>query len=379
MGHERKTLFERRPGLVFAAIAVVTGIVLGIGGIPPLGRLPRVPAAPPRRIGVVNLETVVRAHPRWSELDAINKRIARLQGQFTTMPPVPIPPRAEIQRALDVEAARLRIEFEKELDFLRKESARTFQTFTALLREENQAKFEAARKQLEVDGLAAIDAKRKALDAQARADEQAIMDEYRYPILNLRLRAEVAGLTSEQEGRALLREIQALQEEREKRIRAKYEELDKELHTFQKAQEDEGNVKLESLRATMDNEGRERQLAKQRELEAELKRVGTERDTQFRARLTRRQKDLIDAAEAQVRAQQRAYLSGLDERTRRLRTELTAVEEERLRLEASILADVKVTVAAITQTRNLDVVLTRYLANLSGDDITAAVVQRMKR
>ncbi len=379
MGHERKMLFECRPGLIFAVAAVVTGIVLGAGSFPQLGRLPRVPAAPPRRIGVVDLETVARAHPRWSELDAINKRIARLQGQFTRMPPVPIPPRTEIQHALDVEAVRLRTEFEKELDFLRKESTRKFQAFTALLREENQAKFEAARKQLQVDGLAAIEEKRKALDAQARTDELAIMDEYTYPILNLRLRAEVAGLTSEQEGRALLREIQALQEERESRIRAKYDELDKELRAFQKAQEDEGNAKLESLKATLEKDGQERQFAKQRELEADLKRVGTERDAQFRARLTRRQKELIDAAEAQVRAQQRAYLSGLDERTRRLRTELTAVEEERLRLEASILADVKVTVAAIAQTRDLDVVLTRYVANLGGDNITAAVVQRMKR
>lgn len=378
MRPDTKNSNRRQRGVLLAVSLLLATVVLGVGGL--RGAPLRAPAASaPRRIGVVDLETVARAHPRWSELEAINKRIARLEGQFSRLPPVPLPPRTEIQRALDAEAVRLRAEFTKEVDFLRKESTRKYEAFTAVLREQQQARFEALRKQLGVDGLAAIEAKRKALNEQGRADEQAIMNEYTYPLLNLRLRAEVAGLSSEQEGRAILREIQLLQEERERRIRLRYEELDKEWVAFHRAQESEGNAKLEALKSELDKDGRERQLVKQRELEADLQRIGTVKDAQFRARLIQRQKELLSAAEAQVRAQQRTYLGGVDERTRRLRAEILAVQEERLRLEASILADVKVTVAAIAQTRKLDVVLSRYVANLGGDNITALVVQRMKR
>ncbi len=366
----------------WSALAVVLGVlVTGAGGLAYFARPPLVPAAAPpgARVAVVDLEAVLRAHPRWGEVEAINRRIAKLQGQFARLPAPPPPPRTDIQRALDEEAARMRAEFDKELDFLRQEGRRRLETFSALVREEHQAKFEATRKQLEVDGQAAIEAKRKELEAQLRAAEQEISNEYTYPLLNLRLRAEVAGLTSEQEGRAILREIQTLQEERETRLRAKGEEFDKLLREFQEAKTAEVNGQLEAAKTTLEQEGQERVVAKHQELEAEFKRSAEEREVQFRQRLLQRQKALVAAAEAQVRVQQRAYLNGLDARTRQLRAELAAVEDERARLEASMLAEVKVTVAAIAQAQKLDVVLTRYITNLSGENITAPVVQRLKR
>ncbi len=373
----RLSAIRRWPVLAVALGALVTGA----GGLVYFARPPLVPAAaPPRaRVAVVDLEAVLRAHPRWGEVEVINQRIAKLQGQFARLPAPPPPPRTDIQRGLDEEAARMRAEFDKELDFLRQESRRRLEAFSALVREEHQAKFEATRKQLEVDGQAAIEAKRKELEPQLRAAEQEIMNEYTYPLLNLRLRAEVAGLTSEQEGRAILREIQTLQEEREARLRAKGEEFDKLLREFQEAKTAEVNGQLEAAKTTLEREGQERVVAKHQELEAEFNRSAEEKDAQFRQRLLQRQKALVAAAEAQVRVQQRAYLSGLDQRARQLRAELAAVEDERARLEASMLAEVKVTVAAIAQAQKLDVVLTRYITNLSGENITAPVVQRLKR
>jgi len=366
---------RHRPAQLLGLGILLTAALVGAGV------LPRVPAATPpgSRIAVVDLAAVVRAHPRWAEVDALDKRISRLQTQFAKLPPPPALPRTDIQRALDEEAARLRREFEKEFDFLRQESLRRLESFRAMVRDEHQTKFDATRKQLEADGQAAIEAKRKELEAQLRAAEQAIMAEYTYPLLNLRLRAEVAGLSSEQEGRAILREIQTLQAEREERVHASDDEFDKMLMEFQKTIEVEGNAKLDALSATLEQEARERILAKGKELDDELKRTLAEKDAQFRARLTRRQKELIAAADAQVRIQQRAYLSGLDARTKQARAELAAVQAERERLDASMLADVKITVAAIAQAQKLDVVLTRYIANVGGQNITAAVIQRMKR
>ncbi len=366
-----------RPVLMVLGVVV---ILLAARGLVQLAQPPLVPAgAPQARVAVVDLDAVLRAHPRWGELDTLNRRLAKLQGQFARLPVPPPPPRADLQRAMKVEAARLRVAFEKEIGFFREEGRRRLAAFSATVREEHQTKFEATRKQLEVDGRAAIEAKRKELEGQLRTVEHEIMNEYTYPLLNLRLRAEVAGLSSDQEGRAVLREIQTLQEEREQRIRAKGEELNKVLLEFQKSREVEGNAQLDTLKASLDRDGQDRVLAKQQELEAEFKRVAVEKDTQFRQRLERRQKELLAAAEAQVRVQQRAYLSGVDDRTRRLRSELNAVQEERARLEASMVAEVKVTIAAIAQVQKLDVVLTRYITNLRGENITTAVVQRLKK
>lgn len=375
--------WQRDPGRRLRPVFMVLGVVMAVLAARGLGQLakpPLVPAgAPQARVAVVDLDAVLRAHPRWGELDTITRRLAKLQGQFAQLSAPPPPPRADLQRAMDAEAARLRVEFDKEIGFYREEGRRRLAAFSAAVREEHQAKFEATRKQLEVDGHAAIEAKRKELESQLRTAEHEIMNEYTYPLLNLRLRAEVAGLSSDQEGRAVLREIQTLQEEREQRIRAKGEELNKVLLEFQKSREVEGNAQLDALKATLDKDGQDRVLAKQQELEAEFKRVALEKDTQFRQRLERRQKELLAAAEAQVRVQQRSYLSGVDDRTRRLRSELNAVQEERSRMEASMLADVKVTIATIAQAQKLDVVLTRYITNLRGENITSTVVKRLKK
>ena len=370
----------RRLWLVLLVVGVVVGLLAARGLVQLIQQPPLAPAAAPQaRVAVVDLDAVLRAHPRWGELDAVARRLAKLQGQFARLSVPPSPPRADLQRVMDAEAARLRVEFEKEIGFYREEGRRRLAAFSVAVREEHQAKYEATRKQLEVDGRAAIEAKRKELESQLRTAEHEIMNEYTYPLLNLRLRAEVAGLSSDQEGRAVLREIQTLQEEREQRIRAKGEELNKVLLEFQKSREVEGNAQLDALKATLDQDGQARVLAKQQELEAEFNRVAVEKDTQFRQRLAQRQKELLAAAEAQVRVQQRAYLSSEDTRTRQLRSELNAVQEERVRLEASMLADVKVTIATIAQAKKLDVVLTRYVTNLRGENITTTVIQRLKK
>ncbi len=371
----RRILLAALGFLVLIAVAVAGGMQIRVRLAPPAAAAPE--ARP--RIGVVDLDAVVRAHPRWREFDALNKRASRLEIQLLQVPIPPPPPRADLQRALNLEAGRLRAGFEKELEFLRQESHRRLEAFSATVREEQQAQFETGRNQLESEGRAALEAQQRTLQAQFKAAEQEIMTEYTYPLLNLRLRAEVAGLSSEQEGRAVLREIQALQQEREERIKTKGEEFDKQFQEFQKAKEAEVNTKIEALKESLNKEAQERLAAKQHELEAELNRMAAEKEQQFRMRLEQRQKELIAAAEAQLRTQQRAYLSGLDERARQVRAELRAVQEQRARLEVSVLAEVKITVATIAQAEKLDVVLTRYVANVAGVNITPAVVQRFKR
>jgi len=92
-----------------------------------------------------------------------------------------------------------------------------------------------------------------------------------------------------------------------------------------------------------------------------------------------RRRDLIAAAEAQLRGQQDAYARELETRARRLRSELAALQAQRARLEDSILAEVKIEVATIAQAQRLDLVLTRYLVSPGGINITADVIRKLRR
>lgn len=331
------------------------------------------------RVGVVDLQVVTRAHPRWQELDAVVKQLQDVQAQLTLLPAAPAMPEADVRSALDVEARQLQGELDKELAFLKQDSERRLQAFADGLRGEQAAKIDQARQELETQGDREILAKRDELRAQLRGAEQSIRDEYRYPLLNLRLRAEVAGLTSEEEAKQLQTQVQALQDEREQRIAAKADETQKAFVEFQKTKEDEINAKLKVAQEAVQAAAQRRLLVRQQEIQEEMRHAAAGLEETFRARLERRRKELLAAAQAPSPGRGGTYVESLSERSRRLRAELVSLQEQRVRLEDGILAEVKIEVAAIAQDRKLDVVLTRFVANVAGIDITSDVVQKLKR
>ncbi len=334
---------------------------------------------PETRIGVVDLQAVTRAHPRWSELDAVVRQINDVQAQLASLPPLPAVLDPDVQRLLDAEAQRLRADVEKELEFLRQDGRRRLEAFADELRAEQEARLAQTRQDLDAQGSREIGSTRDALRAQLRAAEQEIRDEYRYPLLNLRLRAEVAGLTSEDEAKQLSQQAQALQDERERRIQAKTEELQRSFAEFQRGKEAEINAKLKAAQEALQAEAEQRLASRERETQAEFARAAAEMEKTFRARLERRRIQMMETAQAKLLGQQASNPESGVQRSRRLRAELAALNEQRLRLEDSILAEVKIEIAALAQEHRLDVVLTRYVANLTGIDITADVVHKLKR
>ena len=337
-------------------------------------------AAPSQtRVGRVDLEAVAQAHPRWKELTALKARAARTEGELAVAPPPPPVPGTDVQRALTEEAAKMRASFEQELNTLREERTRTLAAHAEDLKKQQELKFEEIRRTVEAEAATAIVARRDELRAQLRTAEQEIMGEYRYPLLNLRLRAEVAGLRSEEEGRQLLRQVQALQQEREERIKAKGDEVEQEFMAFQKAKEAEVNSALKAEQDALNAESARLIEGKEQELQAELSRAAAERERAFQQRLERRRKELVEAAEAILRGQQGSFVRDVTARTKRLRAELLALQEQRARLEESILAEVKIEVATIAQAQQLDVVLTRTLGGAGGVDITEDVIRKLKR
>jgi len=344
---------------VRAAFLVVFVVVL-VGGCRGRVRSTSAPVAE-TRVGVVDLQVVTRAHPRWQELDAVAQQLQDVQAQLALLPVAPAMPEADVQRALALEARQLQGELDKELAFLKQDSERRLEAFADGLRTEQAAKVDQVRQELEAEGDREILAKRDELRGQLHAAEQSIRDEYRYPLLNLRLRAEVAGLTSEEEAKQLQRQVQALQDEREQRIAAKADETQKAFVEFQKAKEDEINAKLKTAQGAVQAEAQRRLLVRQQELQEELRHTAA------------------GLAQGPVRGRQGAFAENLGERNRRLRAEMVSLQEQRVRLEDGILAEVKIEIAAIAQDRKLDVVLTRFVTNVAGIDITSDVVQKLKR
>jgi len=328
---------------------------------------------------VVDIAAVARAHPRWAEIEALNKKIQQSEVEIAGAPQLPPPPAPDLRPALDAEALQLRAEFDKELAAMQEDLRRQLETFAASLREQQQARFVALQQQLNEEGKKAIEAQHAELDKQLKAAELAIMDEYKYPMLNLRLRAEVAGLSSEQEGREVVRQIQALQQEREERLRAKKEEITKTAEEFGKAKEDELNARLKAAQDTLLEEGKQQLTVREQQLQTQLKAALAQREKAFQERLEERRRELIRTAEEQLRGRQGVYLNDLSARTRQARAELLALQEQRARLEDSIMAEVKIEVATIAQQERLDVVLTRLISSLGGVDITQKVVQKFKR
>jgi len=331
------------------------------------------------RIGVVDIVAVARAHPRWSEIEALNKKIQRAEVEIAGAPPLPPPPAPDLRPALDAEGLQLRAEFDKELAAMQEDLRRQLEAFAASLREQQQARLVAMQQQLHEEGKKAIEAHHAELDKQVKAAELAIMDEYKYPLLNLRLRAEVAGLSSEQEGREVVRQIQALQQEREERLRVKKEEVTKAADEFAKAKEEELNARLKAAQDALAEEGKQQLTAREQQVQTQLKTVVAQREKVFQERLEERRRELIRTAEQQLRGRQGAYLNDLSARTRQARAELLALQEQRARMEDSIMAEVKIEVATIAQQERLDVVLTRLISSLGGIDITQKVVQKFKR
>jgi|GEM_PF-1089866 len=371
-----------RPGhaLIFAALAVlfVSGCTQrATSRVSPTST--PAPAARATRVGVVDLQAVAKVHPRWKELDALNRRVAQTEAELAVVPPPPPVSETDVQRLLDEETARLRQAFQQELNVMRDERRRALEVYSQDVTKAQEAKFEALRKQAEDEARAALDAKRAELRAQLAAAEQEIMEEYRYPLLNLRLRAEVAGLRSEEEGRQLLRQLQALQQEREERIRAKAEETEAQFKEIQKTMEAEVNARLQTEHAAVAAEGQRLVEARQRELQDEMTRESARRERMFRERLERRRRELIAAATGAIGGQQTAYAREAAARLTRLQAQLGALQEQRLRLEDAIIADVKIEVATIAQAQQVDVVLTRYIAGPGMVNLTPDVIRKIRR
>src|SRR3990172_5670935 len=105
-----------------AVLLLLTALAVGgCRGIGPAARSQPTPTATPAdaHIGVVDVETVARAHPRWPELTALTKKLADVAAQLATPPQLSPVVRARIDARLRAQAKKLEAEFQAEVAALR--------------------------------------------------------------------------------------------------------------------------------------------------------------------------------------------------------------------------------------------------------------------
>jgi hypothetical protein len=386
-------------GALAAAAAVAFA---GCGGVQlPWGR----PAAPPPapaahlpRIVVVDLDRASRAHPRWAEVDALDKRIQDLVGQLSAVtasagvaapPTVDLTP--ELRAAAQQETARLGPEFRRRMDAqaLDAQAAgrRELDAYAAKIKADQEREFGAKRAQIEAAVQKNVQDKAAALQQDSAQFQQQTLEQYRLPLLNLRLKLDAASPSDKKASEAVSQQLQALTKERDDKIAAHDKANQEALAAYQKEQQDSFTAQLKALGDQLGKEGQHLVDQKAAELSARMHTDLTAKQAQLNAELSARmqadmharQQAIISSARSQMAAAQSQSLQTLQVRVTSLRAQLSEAQAERVRLLAAIMADLRVETAALAQQKGWDVVLTRAIDAPDAQDVTGDLIARIKK
>jgi len=280
---------------------------------------------------------------------------------------------------LRAEVERLQAMYRAELTTIEGQIKQRIEAFAADLKAEQEGRLADRHKQLNAELQRVIEAKRDEMQRELDRFELATMAEYRVPLLNLRLKGDVVGVASEEEARRLTQEAERITKERDAKVRARAQALEKALEEFQQARTTEAEAQIKALIASLENDANARIKAKQEEADAEMKAAVHAREELLNHAVEERRKLLVGSANQQIRVTQEAYARRMEAQAARLRQEMETLAGQRFRLEDSLLAEIKIEVAAVAQDKKIDAVLTRVLASTTAVDLTESVIVRIRR
>jgi hypothetical protein len=381
-----------------AALAFAFGAVTVVAGCRPFGGAsaptatptPRVETTPRGyRVAVVDVDRVMRSHRRWPELAAVIKKMDALQVRLTSPPPPPdlplTPPEGGVIN-LDAEAKRLQVSMTAELEELRMQLRTRLEAYVNDLRAEHEAKLADRQREANAEFQKTMEAKRDELQRDLEKYELSVMAEYRIPLANLRVKSDVVGVANEEEAKRMTAEAERIHKERDDKVRARATELEKQFQEFQQGKTAEFEARFKALVASAEEEVNAKTKAKDEELRAEFQTALHGREEAFKAAMEERRRLAIQAAqstqqtgEAQIRAAQARYAKQLEAEGARIRAELQALTAQRLRLEDSVFAEIKIEVATVAQERRVDAVVARAVTYPGAIDLTGDLIARLKR
>jgi len=385
---------------MFAAAAAAA--LAGCGGMQlPWGRPAAPPAAPAARlprIVVVDLDRASRAHPRWAEVDALDKRIQDLVGQLSAVtasagvgapPAVDLTP--ELRAAAHQESQQLAPEFRRRMDAEAQDAQaagkRELDAYAAKVRADQQREFDAKRVQIEAAVQKNVQDKAAALQQDSAKFQQQTLEQYRLPLLNLRLKLDAAAPSDKKASEAVSQQLQALTKERDDKMAAHDKANQDALAAYQKEQQDSFTAQLRALGDQLGKQGQQLVDQKAGEISARMHTDLSAKQAQLNAELTKRmqadmharQQAIISGARSQMAVAQSQSLQTLQVRVTSLRAQLSEAQAERVRLLASIMADLRVETVALAQQKGWDVVLTRAIDAPDAPDVTGDLIDRIKK
>lgn len=312
-------------------------------------------------------------------MEALSKQMDALQARLANPPIPPEGPVVDLGAELKAEVERLQEAYRAELSAIEEQTKKRIEAFAADLKAEQEGKLADRHKQLNAELQRVLEARRDEMQRELDRFELATMAEYRVPLLNLRLKGDVVGVASEEEARRLNQEAERITKERDAKVRAKAQALEQTLEEFQKAKAAEAEAQIKALITSLENDANARIKAKQEEGAAEIRAAVREREEALNRAVEERRKLLIGSANQQMRVTREAYIRRWEAQAARLRKELETLAGQRFRLEDSLLAEIKIEVAALAQDQKIDVVLTRVLASTNAVDLTQGVIARIRR
>ena len=291
----------------------------------------------PQLIGVVDLDRAMRAHPRWSQLQELNKKINTLFAQQ--------------QQTQDAQALAGKESASDAASLLPADEQNGIDAF---LKEEYTAKMAARQTELNV----ALQEKIAALHRQTANEYQSYAEElekeYQPELFSLQLKIKTLQMDKEQMS-AVQQEIDKIQAEKEAKLTAKNQELSAQ---FQAA--------VAPYRAEM--EGQLSGYAQNLEAEQAAKRAEkTVQQQQFAAALT---------------APDEQAAPGLDEPpadTTDIDREIAVLKQQIAVLQDIMIADIRDKTAKIAAEKGIDTVLANVDVNISAQDITNEVIAEFKK
>jgi Skp family chaperone for outer membrane proteins len=348
------------------------------------------------QIAVVDFDRAARAHPRWPELEALDQRIADLQARLAVPsagpaggPQIDLSPqlRAAAQQEMEQLRPEIKKEFEQQASALQSAARKELDAYVAKLRADEQAEFDTKRAALEAQARAAIDGKQQAMVKDNEQYQRQILEQYRLPLLNLRLKLEAVQQTNKQEGDKLAAQVDALTKERDDKIAAHEKANEQAFGEFQKQQMQQYAESVAALQQQLTKQGQALIDQKTAEINARLHTQLSAKQAEITARinsrlrtdLNARQAALVQSARQQFAQAQARAQGTIQAREAAEQVQLKDARDERARLLATILADLRVDATELGQQKGYDVILTQVVAAVDAADITDELIARLKR
>ncbi len=316
-------------------IAIVTALIIGVGGyfgmgnfsIPSSGQEAQTKMVSTEKFGVLESMRAVKAHPRYAEIEAIDREIKELQQNI----------KAKLDRGkMMTMSSRLQMEVSQSMTAGEQ----------ALYAEANQ---KIATKETELNKrLAEADlAKRKAASEEFAKLRSQIADEYKLPIFNIQLKLETLKM-SDEERASMEQQMQSLKQEEESKLSAAYQ----------------------SIARKMTEEMMAEQKAAYEEMGAYVQQINEEYGAMTSVK-TGQPNDAMMAELNKMNSQLKADI----EASEKAYAEKRKKQEE---IQDSILSDIKMKVAHIAREQELTIVLSDVQVNVTAVDITDEVIAACK-